>query len=242
MNLLKLKDKSNSRSEFIGMDHYNICRDKNHFKNYKKKISYEYNFQGFRDNEWPLDLKNKVWCLGDSYTVGIGQPFEETWPVLLEKKIGERCINIGEDGCSNDLMAARAKYIIDTYHPKKIIIMWSYFWRRYVNGVNIHYEPYKRETSKNDIENFMKNFLIANNCSTPVINLILPNCFITDLSTEFNVNLKKKQNVKRILKKLNSHPAITDIIEIEQIDYARDGHHFDILTCEKIVDDILTKY
>ena len=50
---------------------------------------------------------------GDSFTAGIGQPQEETWPQLLQKKIGKRCLNLGEDGCSNDTIYLRIKKIVE---------------------------------------------------------------------------------------------------------------------------------
>ena len=76
-------------SKNSGMDTLEECQDKDHYLSYTKDISYRYNSRGFRDHEWPEDLSDVVWCVGDSFTVGIGQPFEETWPQLLGKKLGK---------------------------------------------------------------------------------------------------------------------------------------------------------
>jgi len=65
-------------SKATGMDTLELCLNKEYFKSYTKQISYRYNSKGFRDDEWPEDLSDVIWCVGDSFTVGIGQPFEET--------------------------------------------------------------------------------------------------------------------------------------------------------------------
>jgi len=242
MSLLEIKKNIHLNLKFTGMDSLDLCKNKEHFKNFNKAVSYVYNSRGFRDQEWPTDLKNKIWCIGDSFTVGVGQPIEDTWPVLLEKKLGERCINVSTDGCSNDLIAARAKRIIDTYDPKAIIVMWSYFWRRFINDSNVHYDAEQRELPRDDIDNFLKNLFAVNDSFSRVINLAIPDCFIEDPSIRFDVlKIKTKKNLKKVLQ-LSSNRIIPDIIEIKQIDYARDGHHFGLSTCEKIVDDIITKY
>ena len=239
MNLLEIKENKNLKTEFSGIDSLDPCVNKEHFKNYNKKISYEYNAQGFRDKEWPTDLKNKIWCIGDSFTVGVGQPAEETWPALLEKELNERCINISQDGCSNDLIAARAKQVIEKFQPTAVIIMWSYFWRRFINGKNVHYDAGQRELPSDDIDNFLKNLFAVNDSFKRVINLTIPDCFIEDSSTRFKIlKVKNKKNFKKVLN-LVSDRTIPDIIEVEQVDYARDSHHFDILTSQNIVKQIL---
>jgi len=243
MNLLEIPGNKNLKIKFSGMDCFELCIDKKHFENYKKTIFYEYNSNGFRDKEWPLDLKNRIWCLGDSFTAGIGQPQEEIWPALLEKQLGERCINISEDGCSNDLISLRVEQI-KKFDPKCIIIMWSYFWRRWINNKNVHFHKDQRESPKDDLDNFLKNLQLANSSSPcNVLNYVIPDCMIESKSTwKHMLGMKNKKNINRLIDyhyPKNQFPVIN---EIEQIDYARDGHHFDVLTCERIVADILTKY
>lgn len=240
MNLLEIIKNKNLKTEFSGMDSIELCNNKDHFKSYNKKITYEYNSKGFRDKEWPTDLKNKIWCLGDSFTVGLGQPLEETWPSLLEAKLNQRCLNVGEDGCSNDLLSLRAKYIIENYQPTIVIIMWSYFWRRFINGANIHYDPIQKELPKDDVNNFLKNFYSVNNSFSKIINLVIPDCFV-ESSKESIFRKKNKKNIHKILSYADSTFS-SKIIEVEQVDYARDGNHFDILTCQNIVKQILKNF
>ena len=206
-------------SKTLSKDTLEECGDKDHFLSYTKDISYRYNSRGFRDHEWPEDLSDVVWCVGDSFTVGIGQPFEETWPQMLEKKIGKRCINLGEDGCSNDTMSLRIQEICKLHSPKLIVVMWSYFARRRVNGVNVNHDK-NDFGNKEDLKNFIKNFTYVNNLPTTIIHTMIPKAFMGDW-TEY------------VMKKATD---INQIKHVEQLDWARDHHHFDIKTSSIFID------
>ena len=130
---LVLPSRVNQCWEYSGLDSIEHCRDKNHFKQYPYPITYDYNSRGFRDQEWPEsveELKNAIWCVGDSFTVGLGSPIEHTWPWLLQKQTGRRVINISMDGASNNWIARRANLIQKEIAPDNIVIMWSYVHRR----------------------------------------------------------------------------------------------------------------
>lgn len=233
--MLTVNNKINWRSNYSGLDCLESCLNRQHFLNYSKKITYEYNSKGFRDKEWPKDLDDVIWCVGDSFTVGVGQPIEETWTRLLEKKIGKRCINLGEDGCSNDTISLRVKEINKLYKPKLIITMWSYLHRRRVDNENVHINK-KDFGPEKDLENFKKNFMEVNTLDCKIINLLIPN--ILTLKT----NSKDFKLTKYILEKLNSKKNdLKNINVIPQLDYARDYHHFDIKTSKYIVDLLIKK-
>jgi hypothetical protein len=206
-------------SKTSGIDSLKRCLNKKHFKSYKKDITYSYNSKGFRDHEWPEDLSDVVWCVGDSFTVGIGQPFEETWPQVLQKKLGKRCLNLGEDGCSNDTMALRIQEIYESYNPKFLVVMWSYFSRRRTNGTDVAYDK-DNFGEDQDLKNFIKNFKTVNSLQTRVCNFAVPDSF-SDEET-----LKKRYPTLNIVKRL---------------DYARDRHHFDVKTSNGICDLIIKK-
>jgi len=232
-DILKIKDKIKHNLNYTGMDNLNGCLNKEHFINYKKKVIYNYNSQGFRDEEWPTDLNDVIWCVGDSFTVGIGQPYKETWPFLLEKNIKKRCLNLGEDGCSNDTISLRVKEINKLYKPKLIIVMWSYLHRRRVENKNVHVNK-KDFGPKKDLKNFKKNFIEVNTLDCKIINLLIPN--ILALET----NSKDFELTRYILKKLNlKKNDLKEINVIPQLDYARDYHHFDIKTSEYVVDVLI---
>ena len=243
MDLLQVKDRINLELLQSGTDSHALCLHKKHFNDYKKSVQYTYNSKGFRDEEWPQDIENKIWCVGDSFTVGLGQPYEEIWPKLLEKQLGERCINISEDGCSNDLMALRIEQI-KTFNPKCIIVMWSYFWRRWEDNKNVHFDVHERELPKDDLANFLKNLQSANHKSPcKIFNYVIPDCMIESTSTWKRIlGIRNKKNINKLIDYHHPGNQSPFVNEIEQIDYARDGHHFDVLTCEKIVQDILTRY
>ena len=218
--MLKIRNRmSISERKNIGIDTLEQCYDKDHYLSYTKDISYRYNSRGFRDHEWPEDLSDVVWCVGDSFTVGIGQPFEETWPQVLEKKIGKKCLNIGEDGCSNDTMALRTQEICKLHSPKLVVVMWSYFARRRMNGENVHHDRNHFGVDK-DMANFSKNFKIVNELPTNIINLIIP--FAFDDTKMLNEN----------------HP---DLNCLTQLDYARDHFHFDVKTSVGVCQLIIKK-
>jgi len=201
-----------SESETSGMDTLLQCRDKKHYLSFPKKISYKYNSKGFRDHEWPGDMSDVIWCVGDSFTVGIGQPFEESWPSLLQKKLGKRCINLGEDGCSNDTMALRIKEICKLHSPKLIVVMWSYLARRRVNGENVEHDK-KDFGVDEDLANFLKNYEAVNSLPTNIINLLIPFAF---------------ENIEMLKTKFSN------LVCFAQLDYARDHHHFDVKTSKGV--------
>jgi len=209
------------RSE-SGLDSFKNCLNKEHFKHYPKQITYIHNQRGFRDAEWPDDLSDVIWCVGDSFTMGIGQPFEETWPYLLEKKIGKRCLNLGEDGASNDTIALRAQEIYRVYKPKIILIMWSYLWRRRINGTDVMFDP--KEVGINhvpDIDNFKINVQKVLDLNTKVIQTT--SCKVLDGYNEYP-QYREKEVFKSIIN------------PIQQFDFARDYQHFDIITSQKFCD------
>ena len=226
--MLKIRNRIGlEESGTSGIDDPELCGDLSHFRAYPKSISYKYNSRGFRDDEWPEDLSDVIWCVGDSFTVGIGQPFEETWPQVLQKKLGRRCINLGEDGCSNDTISLRIKEIYKLYNPKLIIVMWSYLARRRANGVNVNHDK-KDFGNKEDMQNFLKNFKMVNELPFPLVNTIIPNAYV------------RTDTLDHFIKKITGNIS-WDLTVVEQLDYARDYHHFDVKTIEHVTNLIIEK-
>jgi hypothetical protein len=128
-----LPNKVNQRWEYSGMDSLEGCLDKKHFQQYPHVVNYQYNSRGFRDQEWPTsvdELKNAIWCVGDSFTVGLGSPVEHTWPWLLQKHTGRRVINISMDGASNNWIHRKILKILTQIQPRSMVVHWSYLQRR----------------------------------------------------------------------------------------------------------------
>ena len=229
--MLSVKEKIGvAISKTMSPDTLEECFDREHFNSYEKEIYYSYNSKGFRDQEWPEDLSEVIWCVGDSFTVGLGQPFEETWPQLLQKKLGKRCLNIGEAGCSNDMIQLRVNEI-KKYKPYLIIVMWSYPWRRLVDGKNVHYDM-KDFGGEKDMDNFLTNYHLCGN-DTKIIHSIIP----TKWSFDKTLTSTYAKMWEKVLEKKN----INDMIVFPQVDHARDHLHFDIKTSEIAVNLIIEK-
>ena len=129
---LVLPGRANQHWKFVGMDQIDYCKDKSHFLSYPHKISYVYNSRGFRDQEWPKniqELRDAIWCIGDSFTVGLGSPLEHTWPFRLSAITNRRIINVSMDGASNEWIARTTEKIVQAIDAQ-IVIMWSYTHRR----------------------------------------------------------------------------------------------------------------
>ena len=131
LNNLLLTHRANQYWQYSGMDSPDQCFDPQHFNNFPHTVEYHYNSRGFRDHEWPSDdLDQAIWCLGDSFTVGLGSPFLHTWPQVLQRVTNRRVINISLDGGSNDWLARRAQGIAQEIRPRTMAIMWTYINRR----------------------------------------------------------------------------------------------------------------
>jgi hypothetical protein len=269
-----LPSRVNQRQNYSGMDSIEYCFDKNHFRSYPYLIEYVYNSRGYRDAEWPNtfdELKNAVWCVGDSFTVGIGQPFDHIWPQVLSKQLDKRNINVSMDGASNNWIARRAQTIIDYIAPTYLIILWSYTHRRENPDQLLTDEQRRIPYSKDSVEddylvwlNVLKNIKPSN---TKIIHATIPEFHPiepTNLVIEIWNNIKDPswpacprtstdfENLpKYILDELKNlhlcHDKIktqleSDVIHIyNRLDWARDHHHFDVLTAQWLVDQICNR-
>lgn len=148
-----LPSKANQCWKSTGIDSLEMCVDKDWFKQYPHDVTYQYNSRGFRDAEWPdsiNELQKSIWCVGDSFTVGIGSPIEHTWTHLLEQVTRTNTINISMDGASNNWIARHAVQILDIIKPTALVVQWSYLHRREgltnlldTRSFLIHYENVK---------------------------------------------------------------------------------------------------
>lgn len=293
---LVLSTRANQHWQFSGMDSLENCIDKKHFKSYPYAVDYDYNSRGFRDSEWPEDidqLTHAIWCVGDSFTEGLGSPAEHAWPFLLQNQTNMKTINVSMDGASNDWISRRSCDIINTIRPKKLIIHWSYTHRRedtiengqqiiwsefynsvkditwpdcdnlkdfdqlperiqveiinqhnwihYKNCIDEHRKIYAIEdtTPMDDNINLLYNMQLVE--STAKNNTQVIHSFIPEFS--FNIyNRKKNSDIVDFTKIINNELQSIKcriIPEFHQLDLARDGHHYDIITANYFVDQIV---
>lgn len=265
------------------MDSLQECVDKDHFRSYPHDVDYNYNSRGFRDSEWPQslsELKNAIWCVGDSFTVGLGSPYEFIWPQVLSAATGRRCINVSMDGASNAWISRRAQQIIHEVNPTHMVVLWSYIHRRELSDINLSDEARRLQFEKynlgsDDLTNFINCYINLKNCTatTSIFNGIIPLSGIAD----FDYMAQSWHNIKDSLwpefipttrvgfNELPDHikQETTDtfsnneleswfiknnfckhnqLIELSNLDYARDYHHFDCVTSKFFVKQILKNH
>jgi hypothetical protein len=204
-----------------GLDSFTECKNKAHYLAYPYPVMYRYNSRGFRDREWPDDVKSAIWCVGDSFTVGLGSPLDHTWARQVELTCGQPTINISLDGASNDWIARQARNIIRTVQPRNMILMWSYIHRRENSNCTLSDED-RRIWSLSDATDLEDQLNVQtcvnslNGSSTNIVHFIVPFAY-ADLH-----NVTFEDWPPRYINK------------VTQLDYSRDGHHFDILTSQQV--------
>jgi len=238
LETLQLPELQNKTFSETGIDSYDYCLDKKHFKNFPHDITYVYNSRGYRDVEWPQDseLSNCVWCVGDSFTAGIGSPFQHSWPQVLQQQIKNRVINISMDGASNQWISRKVLEIMEEVNPKNIVIMWSYTHRRESPNVNqtdlrrrmfafFTADEAETNTTSDEIEDLI-NFKrcvgeVTKKNKNNLIHYVIPKAFSKQNKLTYNFNTPNFLG------------------EVQILDYARDYHHFDIKTSTQIVNQII---
>jgi hypothetical protein len=275
---LILPSRINQTWSFSGSDSLELCLDKQHFKSYPHDITYNYNSRGYRDTEWPeqLDeLQSAIWCVGDSFTVGLGSPLEHTWPWILQQATLRRIINVSMDGASNAWIARCVNLIQKEIDPKNIIVMWSYVHRRESENQNLNSEQrrllFDKSNNLEDLRNLescmamithSKIIQLAIPGYTPIEDyqsvwqnicgvdwpelmpstlnelLALPKFVQTELKEKFKLWIDLQQSIEpRLLKsKLENN-----FIKVNRLDLARDAHHFDLITSQWVVEQIMPR-
>ena len=220
--------------------------------------TYCYNSRGFRDAEWPDDLTNAIWCVGDSFTNGIGSAFEHTWPQVLGQRVQRRVITIALDGASNDWIARKCCEIYNEIQPQNIVIMWSYLHRRESNKSGSDSERrlwHIKSTVEQDFENFAAcRAQVRDHCrNSNLIEMIIPN-WQPAVTPHAWDKIRGTSWPERFPESLDQIPESIqeelidvhgvdpqalelqfqklDIITVPQLDFAADNHHFDIVTAD----------
>jgi len=214
-----------------GIDRLVRCFNKQYYLTYPYKIDYKFNSRGFRDQEWPTDmlgLQKSTWCVGDSFTEGLGSPIEHTWPHLLKEKTKTNIVNVSMDGASNNWISRKTVEILEKINPEILVIQWSYFHRREKENSRIpdeyrtiHYELSEIADPNLDLQNFIKCFEQVNNANKNSI--IVHSAIPWASAIEMHKHYMQYSNVHLVI----------------QEDYARDSHHYDIKTSSKFVDYVI---
>lgn len=82
-------------------------------------LTYRYNSQGFRDEEF--DQQPAGIALGCSHTQGVGIPVEHAWPNQLQNLLGQKIWNLGVSGAALDTCYRLLEYWIEYLNVKFIV-------------------------------------------------------------------------------------------------------------------------
>lgn len=141
-----------------------------HYKNYPDNITYNFNNRGFRDNSWPSDLQNNVWCVGDSHTMGIGVKEEDMFCNLIKNTYKLNVVNISFYAANNIWLSCAAVDILKEINPKYLVIGWTHFDKVIA--------PYEETTDKIESLIFFRKCVdrvYKANKNTKIIHFIVPN-------------------------------------------------------------------
>jgi len=228
---LVLPSRRNQHLNYTGLDDLARSPNPEYFNNYPWPISYTFNSRGFRDLEWPNtvdELKNCIWCIGDSFTVGVGVPLEHTWPRQLETATGLRTINVSMDGASNNWIARRAKHILDTVDPCHMVVHWSFLHRREKPDVLLNDEQRRLYNVKCSMQDDIDNFAWCLQQISDRKNVI--HSFIPEFAP-----VEQIPQIQSLLQNLVHVPYFT------AQDRGRDSLHYDIVTAQYFVKQLVVK-
>jgi hypothetical protein len=237
----------------------------NYLKNGNKKygvddIIYEINEYDYRTNSLINDKKtdNVIACFGCSHTFGAGLPWEETWPAVLNEKLGSDWVvkNYALCGAANDNIARLIYNYTLEHNPKYICVFLPDVLRMELYDYNLehfnnflptdndevdkydaeklkYYDSYRTiAVDENGIYNFIKNFkFIDMVCKEKNIPWFW--CTWSDL-----IVLSSKRFRDDFLRSDN-YINLSDFETF--LDVARDGRHFGKNTCKTIAERFYNK-
>lgn len=91
------------------------------------KFIYKFNSEGFRSDEFSEE--QGIVFLGCSHTMGIGIPYENTWPYLVSKSFNKKCYNLSIGGSSNDTAFRLAHHYLPLLNSKTVVFLSTYSHR-----------------------------------------------------------------------------------------------------------------
>jgi hypothetical protein len=200
--------------------------------------------------------------VGDSFTVGLGAPAQHTWPAVLQRRTGRRCINVSLDGASNNWIARTALAILSEFPTADVVVHWSFLHRREID-LNTALQKKFNLFYNNVRDSSWPNCTFAEFDQLPrhiQLELTQMHGWNTDIFGDDRVTQyiysdhnQDIENTKTCIQQLPStvihshipnwappHTKINNIISTQQVDLARDGFHYDIKTSELLVDKIMS--
>ena len=96
------------------MEEYGWTRD---------NVSYTFNKDGFRSEEFTYEPDDSVLFLGCSHTVGLGVDLESSWTYKVASSLGLRHYNLGVGGGGPDMCFRLAHHWIPRLRPKYVMML-----------------------------------------------------------------------------------------------------------------------
>ena len=236
-------------------------------KKYKQEdVLYEINEYGFRINTLlnKKESSNIIACFGCSNTFGVGLPYHETWPSVLNTILGDvwEVKNYGVSGASNDTITRLVCNYINNNKPKIICCYFPEIFRLEFFDKNLDlknffplqidnhcsvtdYNAYKTlSTEENCIFNFVKNFkLIRYLCLSNNINFYWNTWSenILDMGKSgITSNFDFDSFTGSLYDDSDIYKYLPDNYNFHN-DTARDGAHFGAIVNEKLADSFYKK-
>lgn len=263
---LYLSTTANKHWQESGPDSLESCLDHEHYLSFPHRVDYHYNSRGFRDAEWPNDLSDVIWCIGDSFTVGLGSPVEHLWPTILQNRAGHRTINVSMVGASNNWISRIGVAILKQFPQAKLVVHWSFIHRReadistILNERFLNFYKSVKDVSWPDCKDFQDFSNLPDWIQTEITQVHDHNWSKTVLAEDrrlpyiHSTTEEDIINTQLCIQQLHGnvvHSAIpnwappntdlnySNIIPTEQLDYARDKFHYDIITSNALVDKLI---
>ena len=89
----------------------------------RDNVSYTFNRDGFRADEFTGGEHDSIVFLGCSLTMGIGMTLEDTWAYNVASTLGLRRYNLGVGGGGSDMCFRLAHHWIPRLRPKYVVMM-----------------------------------------------------------------------------------------------------------------------
>ena len=89
----------------------------------RENVSYTFNAEGFRAEEFTDGVNDSVLFLGCSHTVGIGVDLESSWAYKVAHSLGLRRYNLGIGAGSADTCFRLAHHWIPLLRPKYVMML-----------------------------------------------------------------------------------------------------------------------
>jgi hypothetical protein len=109
----------------------------------RDSISYTFNKDGFRAEEFNYEPDDSVLFLGCSLTIGIGMRLEDTWAYKVADTLGLRRYNLGVGGGGSDMCFRLAYHWIPLLRPKYVVMLTPHAGRMEIvmDTENLKYIP-----------------------------------------------------------------------------------------------------